>query len=76
VVTEGVALTLAPVEELNVDEGDQLYVVAPEAVNATGEPPAHIFVDAGLILTEGNGFTVTVACPIPGHPLPLLALTV
>jgi hypothetical protein len=55
------AVTLAPVVALNPVPGDQLYVVAPLAVNVV-ELPLHI---AGeFTVTAGVGFTVTVEVTI------------
>lgn len=76
VLKAGEASTLAPLVELKPAAGDQLYVIAPEAVKVTGEPPAQMFAEFGLTLTVGAGFIVTVACPIPGQPLPLFPVTV
>jgi hypothetical protein len=56
VVTEGEAVTEAPVVALRPAAGAQVYVVAPLAV--TNEPvPLHIVSDAGAIVTVGEGFT-------------------
>jgi hypothetical protein len=59
VVLVGLAVTEAPdVAESPVD-GDQVYVLAPEAVNVVLEPVV-IATDVGLTVTVGNAFTVTV----------------
>ena len=59
VVEVGFAVTELPVVELNPVEGDQLYVLAPPAVNVV-EPPIQIDVLPALTVTDGSGFTVTV----------------
>ena len=56
-VDAGLALTLAPVVALRFVLGDQLYVVAPLAVNVV-ELPGHIVGGADK-LTVGVVFTVT-----------------
>ncbi len=56
----GVAVTTDPVEELNVAEGVQVYVDAPDAVSVELPPPEHIAVVLGTTVMTGNGFTVKV----------------
>ena len=58
VVEEGFAVTLAPVDELNVEDGLQEYVLAPLAVSVV-DCPLQIVID-GETITTGSGFTVTV----------------
>ena len=53
----GFALTLEPVVALKPVDGLQVYVLAPDAVTAVGEP-LHIGLDIALALTVGKGFTV------------------
>lgn len=58
VVEEGFAVTLEPVDELNVVDGLHEYVVAPFATSVA-DCPAQI-VAAGETVTTGSGLTVTV----------------
>ena len=53
-VTVGVATTVAPVEALRLTDGDQLYVVAPEAVR-----DVPMFPDGGVTVTVGVGVTLS-----------------
>ena len=54
---------------------DQLYVLAPLAVNVDDCP---LFIVAGLAEanTVGNGFTVTLTVAVPVHPAVLVPVTV
>ncbi len=54
---------------------DQLYVLAPLAVN-TEVSPLHIDVGKAEAVTVGNGFTVTLTVVVPVHPAALLPVTV
>ena len=59
VVIIGFAVTIDPIEALKPEEGDQVQVFAPEAVNIIDEP-IHITAGEGLTTTLGIGFTVTI----------------
>jgi hypothetical protein len=54
---------------------DQLYVLAPLAVN-TEVAPLHIAVGLADAVTDGNGFTVTLTVAVPVHPAVLVPVTV
>ena len=54
---------------------DQLYVLAPLAVN-TELSPLHIAAGLADAVTVGNGFTVTVTVAVPVHPAVLVPVTV
>jgi len=72
-VDVGVAVTEEPLEELNVDEGVQLYVLAPPAVSVILCP---MQIEAfGVTVTTGKEFTVTVTCAVEVQPL-MLPVTV
>ena len=61
------AVTLEPVVALSAVEGLHIYVLAPDAVNVTDCPTQTA---AGVVtVTTGIGFTVTVTCVEPVHPL-------
>jgi hypothetical protein len=72
VVTVGVAVTVPPVEELRVDDGDQVYVFAPLAFSVA-DAPLHIVGE--LTVTVGVGFTVTTAVAAAVHD-PVVPTTV
>lgn len=57
----GLAVTTAPVVELNPVPGFQVYVAPPLAVNVVPLPPVHIvgLLDATLILNDAATVTVT-----------------
>jgi hypothetical protein len=63
VVELGVTVLLVPVP----NPPDQLYVLAPLAVN-TELSPLHIAAGLALAVTVGNGFTVTLTVAVPVHP--------
>jgi hypothetical protein len=67
VVLVGEAVTVAPVVALKPVAGDQLYVVAPLAVN-TVLLPEQMVADEGDTLTVGEELTVTVTVVVPIHP--------
>ena len=62
-MTVGFAVTEPPVEDDNPVEGDQLNVKAPPAVKFIPGEPWHFDDTAGLTVTIGEGFTVTVFKP-------------
>jgi hypothetical protein len=66
-VDVGEAITVAPVVALRAVDGDQAYVVPPEAVSETFDP-LQIDAEEGVtvIVIEGVTFTIAVACP--SHP--------
>ena len=66
VVVVGLAVTVAPVVELNPVDGVHAYVVAPLAVRLV-EFPVHILV-LDETVTVGNEFTVTVFVATLVHP--------
>jgi hypothetical protein len=71
VVELGVTVLLAPVP----NPPDQLYVLAPLAVN-TEVAPLHIAAGLADAVTVGNGFTVTLIVAVPVHPAALVPVTV
>ena len=71
VVALGVTVLLAPVP----NPLDQLYVLAPLAVN-TELAPLHIAAGLADAVTDGNGFTVTLTVAVPVHPAGLVPVTV
>ena len=71
VVELGVTVLLAPLPRLC----DQLYVLAPAAVN-TEFAPLHIDAGLAVALTVGNGFTVTLTVAVTVHPAVLVPVTV
>jgi hypothetical protein len=73
-VLVGEAVTVAPVVALKPVAGDQLYVVAPLAVKEVLFPE-QIVGDAGLTVTLGVEFTVTVTVVLLEHP-PVVPVTV
>ena len=67
VVEVGFAVTDEPVVALNAVAGLHEYVLAPFAVSVTDCPEQ---TGAGVLtVTTGRGFTVTVTCVEPVHPL-------
>ena len=67
VVEDGLAVTEEPVVALKADDGLHVYVLAPFAVSVTDCPEQ---IAAGVFtVTTGTGFTVTVTCVEPVHPL-------
>ena len=66
---------LAQVVQLNPVAGDQVYVEAPLAVKPTLEP-MQIAGAAGVTVTVGRGFTVTVTVCVPVHPAAVVPVTV
>ena len=74
-VTDGDAVTVAPVVALNPVDGFHVYVNAPEAVSPT-DPDGQMSDDDGVIVTTGNGFTVTVTVVVETHPLAAVPVTV
>ena len=71
VVELGVTVLLAPLPRLC----DQLYVLAPAAVN-TEFAPLHIDAGLAVAVTVGNGLTVTLTVAVPVHPAALVPVTV
>jgi len=71
VVALSVTVLLAPVP----NPPDQLYVLAPLAVNSE-LAPEHIAAGLADADTVGNGFTVTVTVAVPVHPAVLVPVTV
>ena len=55
--------------------GDQLYVLAPDAVTEV-EEPLQIPADTGVIVITGNGFTVIVFVVMPAQPAALVPVMV
>ena len=53
---------------------NQVYVLAPEAVNVT-DSPLQIFGEAGLIVKEMAGFTVTEIVDLEEQPSVLVPIT-
>ena len=74
VVTVGLATGLAHVVHDKPVDADQLYAVAPVAVNVVDEPVQILTPEPAL--TEGNEFTVTITLAVPEHPLELVPVTV
>ena len=66
VVTCGVAVTFAPVDELSVEEGLHKYVFAPVALSTVDCPKQMVLF--GETESAGSGFTVTVTCAVAVHP--------
>src|SRR5260221_14154299 len=66
VVEEGVAVIFDAVEELNVEDGLQAYVLAPVTLSGM-DCPVHI-VSSGESESRGSGFTVTVTCCVAVQP--------
>ena len=54
------AITLDAVEEFNVAEGLQVYVLAPVTLSVVDCPVQ--MESSGVIVREGGGLTVTVTC--------------
>lgn len=73
VVEAGLAVTLEPVELLREEDGVQVYVDAPLAVNATGEPLQIDVLGETVTLTV---VTVTVACAVDVQPFASVPVTV
>jgi hypothetical protein len=71
VVELGVTVLLAPVP----NPPDQLYVLAPLAVNSE-LAPLHIAAGLAVAVIVGNGFTVTLTVAVPVHPAVLVPVTV
>jgi hypothetical protein len=71
VVALSVTVLLAPVP----NPPDQLYVLAPLAVNSE-LAPEHIAAGLADADTVGNGFTVNVTVAVPVHPAALVPVTV
>ena len=63
----GFAVTLEPADELSDDDGLHEYEFAPPA-DSTADCPVQI-VKAGVTVTTGSGFTVTVVCAVEVQPL-------
>ena len=70
VVTEGDAVTLAPVVAERPAAGPHAYVDAPVAEIAMPGPPEQNVAEVGVTLTAGSGFTVsaTVVVKEAAHP--------
>ena len=66
VVEDGLAVTLAAVEELSEEDGLHKYVFAPEALSIALCPMQTV--SSGETETAGSGFTVTVTCDVAVHP--------
>mgnify|MGYP006957740211 CR=1 FL=1 len=66
VVEEGVAVTLAAVDELNEEEGLHKYVFAPVALRVV-DCPLQIL-SSGETEITGYGLTVIVTCAVAVHP--------
>ena len=60
VLAVGVAVTVAPVVADIPVAGDQVYVLAPEAVMLRPAVPEQVLPPAGVVLITGNGFIVTI----------------
>jgi hypothetical protein len=73
VVLPAVNVTVVPVGALNPVVGDQVYVLAPLAVNVV-VPPGHTFASDTLI--TGNGLTVTFVVAVLLQPLASVPVTV
>lgn len=71
-VTVGVATTFAPVVAFRLVDGDQVYVVAPDAVSVFAAP-GHV--DASDALTD-TLFTVMVRVAVLLQPVALVPVTV
>lgn len=69
------AVTLAPVVALRPAPGLHVYVVPPVAVSTT-LPAGHIVGLAGVTLTVGVGFTVTLTVPVLLQPAADVPVTV
>lgn len=69
------AVTVEPVVALNAVAGVQEYVEAPFAVSIAFCCPTQI-AGGGVTVTRGKGFTVTVTCAVPEHPLLSVPVTV
>ena len=65
---EGLAFTDVPVVADNPAEGDHAYVVAPPAVKAIAGAPLHNVEVAGVAVTTGNAFTVTLTVEVDEVP--------
>ena len=68
-------VTAAPVEALSPVAGDQLYVLAPDALIEV-EEPLQIAADTGVIVTVGSGLTVSVNIIVSVQPAALVPVTV
>ena len=66
VVEEGLAVTFAAVEELNVEEGLHKYVFAPVAASCIDWPKQML--SSGETERTGRGLTVTITCDVAVHP--------
>ena len=74
VVDVGLAVTVDAVVLLKPEEGLQLYVFAPPAVNVVDCPKQ--IATGGETVTTGNGLTVTVTCAVAVHPAADVPVTV
>ena len=63
VVNSGLAVTVGPVVTFKPKAGLQIYVVAPLAVSTTLPPEQKGAGAAGLTVTVGDGFIVTLTVP-------------
>jgi len=73
VVEAGLAVTLEPVDALSEDEGVQVYVDAPLAVNVAGELLQIAVLGETVRTTE---VTLTVPWPVEVHPFASVPVTV
>lgn len=74
-VTDGPAVTVAPVVALNPVVGDQVYVVAPLAVNCVDVPAQRLTVE-GEMDTDSEDDTDTTAVAVAVQPEAFVPVTV
>lgn len=72
----GDAVTTAPVPELRLEVGVQLYVLAPPAMSVIPVPGQIVVTVVGLIVTVGSPSTVTSLVAVATQPLVPVPVTV
>ena len=71
----GLAITVAPVVVFNPVAGDQMYELAPLAVNVA-DCPMHTAGADGVTLIAGDGITVIVTIAVSWQFVPFVPVTV